>query len=765
MIEKFVTIKNIGRFRDCNPRGDVAFRKLTLLFAENGRGKTTLCAVLRSLQIGQPEIIAERKTLGTTSPASVHVRIDGNDFTFGNNAWSANYPDIAIFDSVFVHENVYAGDYVDHDHKKNLYRVIVGSQGAQLAKKIDVLDDRIRNANIAIRTKKDAASRMLPNGVTLDDYLAWQSVADIDNHIQQKSTEITNRQRTLEKATEIQSKGFLTKIALPELPSDFVTILGKELADITADAETRVRQQVATCCMGNHGETWLSQGLGFVTGNKCPFCGQGISDNDLIAAYRAHFSTGYKALKLEVAQLRERINRSIGESGLSTAQKTLSSNLTLLEFWKQFAPMILFDFAFEDISVKYAKLCDLALEFAQRKEQSPTEPVIPDASFHAASEEVKSLQQSVQSYNAAIDKCNLSINAQKSAVQQGVDINALKRELANLEAKKKRFEPDVVQACKEYRDELNAKTALEQQKTTAKEHLDLYCQNILQSYESAINLYLDQFNTGFRITNCRHQYTGGTPSSQYQLQINNCAINLGDSRTQQGTHCFKTTLSSGDRSALAFAFFLAAMKQDLNIAKKILVLDDPFTSQDRFRRTCTQQLIRQLADSAKQVVVLSHDPHFLRLIWEGLPSGDVKVLQMCRTGDNTIMGECDIEAETQSTYLRDYSALLDFYRERKGAALAVARSIRPFLEGLLRAHFPGRFKPNEWLGDFINRIRDASDTDGLSHAKADLPEIETINDYSRKYHHDQNPRADSEFLSPDELHGYVKRTLRLVGGC
>jgi hypothetical protein len=46
-----------------------------------------------------------------------------------------------------------------------------------------------------------------------------------------------------------------------------------------------------------------------------------------------------------------------------------------------------------------------------------------------------------------------------------------------------------------------------------------------------------------------------------------------------------------------------------------------------------------------------------------------------------------------------------------------------------------------------------------------MHESEAINDYSKKYHHDQNPNADSESLSEDELHGFVKRTLRLVGGC
>jgi wobble nucleotide-excising tRNase len=223
-------------------------------------------------------------------------------------------------------------------------------------------------------------------------------------------------------------------------------------------------------------------------------------------------------------------------------------------------------------------------------------------------------------------------------------------------------------------------------------------------------------------------------------------------------------LSSGDRSALALAFFLAAMKQDFDFGNKIVALDDPFTSQDRFRRTCTQQLIRQLSSVAKQVIVLSHDPFFLRLIWENYPAADIKCLQMCRSCDNTIIGEWDIDSETQSTYMKNYSVLLDFYRNRKGAPLEIARSIRPFIEGLYRVRFPGHFKPSEWLGEFIDKIRNVANTDGLSYAKADLAEIEAINDYSRKYHHDQNPNAGSETISDDELHGFVKRTLRLVGG-
>ena len=57
---------------------------------------------------------------------------------------------------------------------------------------------------------------------------------------------------------------------------------------------------------------------------------------------------------------------------------------------------------------------------------------------------------------------------------------------------------------------------------------------------------------------------------------------------------------------------------------------------------------------------------------------NVKTLQMSKAGDTTVIGEWDIEAEAQSAYMKDYSTLLGFYRERKSEPREVARAIRPF---------------------------------------------------------------------------------------
>ena len=48
MLQRIVSIKSVGRFKRCVAAGDVTFRRYTVIF-ENGRGKTTLCAILRSL--------------------------------------------------------------------------------------------------------------------------------------------------------------------------------------------------------------------------------------------------------------------------------------------------------------------------------------------------------------------------------------------------------------------------------------------------------------------------------------------------------------------------------------------------------------------------------------------------------------------------------------------------------------------------------------------------------------------------------------------
>ena len=153
MLKKIVSIKNVGRFKHYGAVGDVELKRYNLLFAENGRGKTTLCSILRSLQSGVGAHVIGRTTLGSTEAPEIRLLSDGLTLIFANGAWNNTISDIAIFDATFVSDNVFSGDLVDVGHKRNLYRVIIGRAGVTLAGEIEGLDDASRAKAAEIREK------------------------------------------------------------------------------------------------------------------------------------------------------------------------------------------------------------------------------------------------------------------------------------------------------------------------------------------------------------------------------------------------------------------------------------------------------------------------------------------------------------------------------------------------------------------------------------------------------------------------------------
>ena len=153
-------------------------------------------------------------------------------------------------------------------------------------------------------------------------------------------------------------------------------------------------------------------------------------------------------------------------------------------------------------------------------------------------------------------------------------------------------------------------------------------------------------------------------------------------------------------------------------------------------------------------------------MWEEAPKDVRKALQLSRmgSGTGTLLLEWDIENETRGDYAKTHRVLWRYCYEGIGDPRTVAQSIRPLLEKYLRLKLPNVFGDKEWLGDFIQKIRDADATSPLDAAKVILSELEAINGYSKKYHHAQNANADTEQIDDNELQAFVKRTLDLVGG-
>lgn len=760
MIERIISLTNIGKFVSCKAAGDVTFRKLTLIYGENGRGKTTLCDVLRSFATGNGDRILGRKTLGSEESPLAEILVTGGKRKFSNGLWCQSFPQLVIYDSAFVHENVFAGDVVDHVHKKNLYRVIVGEEGVRLARQVDDLDASIRELNKQLKVAKSAIERSAPKGMDIETFIALEEDAEVEKKIEEAETIVA----ALSEADFLKRRSGLGTLTLPNIPDGLEAVLKETLDDVSPDAERIVREHISTR-MVNGQEQWLSAGLSVLKADDCPFCGQPIDGIALISSYRSLFSKAYEALKVRLRSVQESINLSFGASVVLSLEKTLIENRASSEYWTRFVSLPVSPLLNVDGEIKPAidEFRSITERYLTQKIAAPLEPCVVQEDFASVIRQLEAAGRSVLEYNAFVTASNAVIEQKKREIDSG-DLKNAKANVLNLTARKERHNPKVIDECDKYERLLDEKGLLENDKDTAKAALDKYSQSVFGQYEQRINQLLERFHAGFQITKTKRRYVGGTPSSSYELLINKVPIDVGDSDTPLASPSFKNTLSSGDRNTLALAFFIAQLERKSDLGDTVVVFDDPFTSQDRSRRTCTQQQINRLVQSVRQVIVLSHETTFLRTVWEGDGSKEKKPLQLARLGRHTTITEWDIEEATKANYVQMHSILTKYRNDGTGDRRQVAQTIRLLLEAYLRLKLPTEFGEREWLGDFIKKIRDADSFTPAHAAQVILEEVEAVNDFSKRFHHNTNSAADSEPIDDGELESFVVRTLQIVGG-
>lgn len=763
MLRKFISIKNVGRFEKCNATGDVELKRYNLIFAENGRGKTTLCAILRSLQSSNSGHILGRATLGSSNPPEIEVRTAYGVATFRLGAWSNSVPEIAIFDSTFVSENVHSGEVVSIDHRRSLYTVIVGKHGVDLAHKIEAFDGKSRAKAAEISEKTLAVAVFAPRGMAVDSFIGLPDEPAIADQIAAKERELD----AVKQAAQIKDRSGLARLSLPAFNRAGVeTTLAKTIEGVAADAERLVGEQVRSHSMHERGQAWVSEGLGYIQGNTCPFCNQSLEGAvSLIEAYKDFFSREYNSLRTEIAELRRHVETILSDRAIAEFEKVLDQNARTVEFWTRFCEIVAPALEEGSPGEILRSVRQAAVAFLDRKAAAPLERVDADASFAHVNDALVRLQNAVAAYNEAATAANIIISAKKRTTG-AADVRSVEASLTRLRAIKVRHEPDARRACDELTLAQLEKRAIEDNKAAVRKELDEHTETVITRYEETINRLLDDFNAGFRIIGTKHGYPGGVASSTYQILINNTPVDLGDADTPLDQPSFRNTLSAGDRSTLALAFFLAQLHHDPDKAGKIVIFDDPFNSQDSFRKDCTVQKIRKCGEECTQLVVLSHDQRFLKRIWDrlqGAHSAECKCLEMARIGQrNTTICNWDIERATQDSYRVDRNALTDYFQARDGEPRDVVQKIRPVLETYCRNLGAGAVTQTDTLGVIVGKIRAA----GHGHQLFPLCDgLDEVNEYTKRYMHGENANAATEPISDGELQGYVRRTLEMTGGC
>jgi wobble nucleotide-excising tRNase len=665
-----------------------------------------------------------------------------------------------VFDDIFINENVYSGLAVDPEQRQRLHELILGAQGVTLNSGLQQLIQLVEGHTRELRAKADAIPARERGTLSVDDFCALQERADIDAAIQ--ATE-----RNLAAAIEqdaIRDASLFSVLSLPEFDMEEIPrLLERDLPSLDAAALAKVQEHFAS--IGDDSEAWISDGMGRIPdeageARRCPFCAQDLRGSPVINHYRAYFSAAYADIKAAVSGALSSITRLHAGEVPAAFERAVRVSGERRQFWSRFAevPDVSLDTA--EIARVWRAAREAAQSALQAKQASPLERVSLSAEAKNAFTAYHNQRQEIAALNQRMQEANTALHIVKEQAAAG-NRAALTGDLARLSVIKARHTPDIAVRCTYYLTERTARAAVEQQRNEARARLEQYRERIFPAYETAINIYLQRFNAGFRLGQVTAVNTARGSSCTYNVVINDQHVAVGATSTP-GAPSFRNTLSAGDRNTLALAFFFASLDQDPALADKIVVIDDPITSLDEHRALTTVQEMRHLAERVAQVVVLSHDKSFLCRIWEGTDRDQRTALEVTRNGAGSAIRAWDVNQDSTTEHDRRHALLRQYLSGAAPNNRHVAQGIRPIIEAFFRVAYPEHFPPGTLLGTFRTLCEQRVDTSQEILDQDDTRELRSLVEYANRFHHDTNAAWETERINDGELLDFVRRTLRFA---
>lgn len=709
MIKKIVLIKSVGRFHNARPGSEGECGEVTLISAENGSGKTTIAAILHSLASGEPGFITERDTVSTSDTPEVKIILDDGCYDFKDGTWQTDVSDVQIevFDTHFVNTNVYAGDYLEHGHKKALYQFIIGETAGELDKKIRAIDSRSRDISTEMSNCEADIQKHIVGDTDLKTFIDLLEVEDVKEKIEVKKAHVAQ----LKRVETLQGRSEFEKIKTFSIPKAKIDdLLGRTLRDVSKEAEEKLRTHIAKHT-NDATEEWVGQGVTYAKDEKCPFCGSDTAENNTVAAFNEFFSDAYKKHKKEISQGKEAIADYLPAGGWNEVKARFESNESLFGTWREdvdFGDVTQYSFEDNVREVWSTARSEIATAFDE-KTSAPLEPLELSDECKTAIERFQKLFERVSEYNTQVDAWNQKVDSFKKGLTGG-DLTKEQRELRQLRNARNRHQPDVNELCDRLAHLKKEKKTLKKEKRKKKNKLDEAEETLMKEYRDEINAFLEDAGANFQVVKLGKSMQGGSPSANYAIEISGERIQLGSARTKIGKKGFRNILSEGDRKTLAFAFFYAKVRTDPSLAKKTIVIDDPVSSLDNSRQFATRIAIQRMSEAAKQVIVLSHDPRFLVEVGYDLDiknkntdSATLFVRKEFSPDRSTIerITPSDLKAQVDDKHIKAMKKITGFVSGGDTSDLdGVSQALRIVLEDTLSRRFPGKnfgmFSTSKW---------------------------------------------------------------------
>lgn len=761
MLEKIIKLENVGLLAKPLTKA-IELKQTTLVYADNGRGKSTLCAVLRACSTADAQAMLARTTIGGSGQPAVQLRFNlptgGTTVSFDKGAWNAAVPNILVFDQTFIERNVYAGGTVGAEHHQGLLDFALGA--ASVEKKKQVNDaSAAQIAATKARTAAEAKLQGYRGAMLVKEFLALPEEPDAHTKIAECEKRLANA-----KASEALSRRTSLKPLQPPMVdfSGFEAILRSSFKQVQENAEALVKAHLEKHG-GVEAQQWLSDGQRFNVGKACPFCGQAIGGLELITAYGSYFNEQYAAHSEHVASLPDLAQNSLTDAVVTSLVADVQVNADRIQVWAE-------QLTLDCPAPVEANLRSLAKgvryglsEAAAQKQKQPLEPVSPEVLNEAIAAH-KAFSVVVAAYNKSVDAENERVAKFKATLQSENQV-ALAATLARLRSQKLRHSTEVVSIAQEHQTASDERDAQEDIKSKTKAELDQLMASTLGDYQVGINKWLDHLRTPFRISKLKVSYVGGTmPRTEYGVVVRNKHVAAGKAMPAEPS--FNSVLSDGDKRSLALAFFLAKALHQSTRADHIVVLDDVFASLDSNRRAQTIAAMHEVAKHCSQLVVLAHDAYFLHELQRVLVRAgvsDILPLQIRRVGELSDLVTADFAAMCESDYYKQYKTVYDYLNGPAPANLTpVAQALRPLVEGNLHRRFPGHIPDGLTVGDIITRIENSSAGSTLTELQPEVQKLRLFNQFAAAFHHNTEGRVVRATVTDGELNPWAKSTLHFV---
>ncbi|MDD4409083.1 MAG: AAA family ATPase [Candidatus Pacebacteria bacterium] len=609
MIKRIKKIINIGRFSNCLAPG-CEFKNETIIFGLNTQGKSTITAILRSIQTNNNDILIGRKTFGVAGTQNIEIDFEQegviDKYVFQNCAWNKTNQNIHIFDSKFIADNVFNGESITFDQQKNLNTIIIGKKGQELNNEIIALQEKSEYfANKKTEMTKEFF-RYFP-GIDFAKFKSYLKDDDIDNKIKDKEKEIKFEQGKEEIKKLIKSH----IISLSSIRFNIKDTLIRTLDAKQEEIERHIKSHFAT---DNNAQSFLSEGLGFlkkkpIDGSlrSCVFCGQKleVEAEQLISTYATYFKGGYKDLQNEIAKAIDYF-KSVGIGAI-------------LE-------KIAFDLKTNDLDIgltdtKIDDLVNLKVDFEKEIDKKRDLNYIIDFdSFN----KLKSYIEEIKTDLGKLEQDKLNIASPKTILQ-------LESEKKYLEIIKKRHENTWIKFCFDW-DTIEAdadKVRAEREKK--RKELEIYSTSIFDTHKETINSLCTKMGASFEIEDFKAlKKIVGKDERIFTIKFFGKHKVSIDSEDEKAPN-FKNTLSESDKRLLAFAFFISLLMHDHELDNKIVIFDDPVSSFDSERSRKTVHCITDIACkykdakgvevtiSPRQKIILTHEERFAKSLKRLMP--------------------------------------------------------------------------------------------------------------------------------------------------